>query len=195
MAREEIVELIPALRAFAWTFCSNPEDADDLVQETLVRAINSFDQYKEGTRLKSWLFTIMRNTFSTRYRKRKRETVGIPDGMLNTLTTPATQEWSAHARDVHSALMRIPQQYRDVLVLVTLMNESYEEVAKIHGCRVGTIKSRMNRARQRLKEELGELDDTDTQAPSENAPPRGASNDANEALTAPCAVHGAQRTL
>lgn len=182
MAREEIVELIPALRAFAWTFCSNPEDADDLVQETLVRAINSFDQYNEGTRLKSWLFTIMRNTFSTRYRKRKRETVGIPDGMLNTLTTPATQEWSAHARDVYSALMRIPLQYRNVLILVVLMNETYEDVAKIYGCRVGTIKSRMSRARQRLKEELGEVAITDTMTSSEIDPVRDATSDANKAV-------------
>jgi RNA polymerase sigma factor (sigma-70 family) len=158
MARDDIVALIPALRAFAWTFCSNSDDADDLVQETLVRAIKSFDQYSEGTRLKSWLFTIMRNTFSTRYRKREREMVGIPQGMLDNLTTPPPQEWTVHAKEVYAALMRIPRQYRTVLILVVLMNESYEDVAKICGCKVGTVKSRMNRARQRLKEELGETD-------------------------------------
>src|SRR5690606_29843744 len=66
MSRDQVVELIPALRAFARTFCPHPEDADDLVQETLTRAIANLDQFSEGTRLKSWLFTIMRNTFSTR---------------------------------------------------------------------------------------------------------------------------------
>lgn len=180
MAREEIVALIPALRAFAWTFCSNPEDADDLVQETLVRAINSFDQYSEGTRLKSWLFTIMRNTFSTRYRKRERESIGIPQGMLDNLTTPATQEWSVHAREVYAALMRIPLQYRNVLILVVLMNESYEDVAKIYGCKVGTIKSRMNRARQRLKEELGEVDGDDTPSSAGPSSAKAVSEDAEE---------------
>lgn len=180
MAREEIVALIPALRAFAWTFCSNPEDADDLVQETLVRAINSFDQYSEGTRLKSWLFTIMRNTFSTRYRKRERESIGIPQGMLDNLTTPATQEWSVHAREVYAALMRIPLQYRNVLILVVLMNESYEDVAKIYGCKVGTIKSRMNRARQRLKEELGEVDGDDTPSSAGPYSAKTASEDTEE---------------
>lgn len=180
MAREEIVALIPALRAFAWTFCSNPEDADDLVQETLVRAINSFDQYSEGTRLKSWLFTIMRNTFSTRYRKRERESIGIPQGMLDNLTTPATQEWSVHAREVYAALMRIPLQYRNVLILVVLMNESYEDVAKIYGCKVGTIKSRMNRARQRLKEELGEVDGDDTRSSASPSSAKAVSEDAEE---------------
>lgn len=180
MAREEIVALIPALRAFAWTFCSNPEDADDLVQETLVRAINSFDQYSEGTRLKSWLFTIMRNTFSTRYRKRERESIGIPQGMLDNLTTPATQEWSVHAREVYAALMRIPLQYRNVLILVVLMNESYEDVAKIYGCKVGTIKSRMNRARQRLKEELGEVDGDDIPSSAGPSSAKTASEDTEE---------------
>jgi RNA polymerase sigma-70 factor (ECF subfamily) len=72
---EEVVALIPALRAFAHTFYRHPNDADDLVQETLVKALSNLDHFKEGTRLKSWLFTIMRNSFCTRYRIAKRETV------------------------------------------------------------------------------------------------------------------------
>lgn len=158
MAKEQVVELIPALRAFARTLCKTAEDADDLVQETLVRAIGSFDQFTEGTRLKSWLFTIMRNTFSTRYRKREREVIGVPPGMLETLSSQPEQEWVARTKEVHAALMRLPQQYREVLVLVVMMGESYEDAAETCGCAVGTIKSRMNRARQRLKEELGERD-------------------------------------
>lgn len=159
MSREQVVELIPALRAFARTFCSHPEDADDLVQETLTRAIASYDQFSEGTRLKSWLFTIMRNTFSTRYRKREREMVGVPPGMLDALSSEPDQEWSARSKEVHKALLRLPQQYREVLVMVVMMGESYEDAAEVCGCAIGTIKSRMNRARQRLKEELGEADD------------------------------------
>ncbi|MBR0557065.1 sigma-70 family RNA polymerase sigma factor [Ciceribacter sp. L1K23] len=158
MGREQVVELIPALRAFARFFCPHPEDADDLVQETLTRAIANFDQYTEGTRLKSWLFTIMRNTFSTKYRKSGREMVGMPQGMLESLVIAPGQEWSARGKEVYAALMRLPEAYREVLVMVVILGESYEDTAKACGCAVGTVKSRMNRARQRLKEEMGEDD-------------------------------------
>lgn len=156
MGREQVVELIPALRAFARTFCPHPNDADDLVQETLMRAIASFDQFTEGTRLKSWLFTIMRNTFSTKYRKGERETVGVPPNVLESLVTQPHQEWGVRSREVYGALMRLPESYREVLVLVVVLGESYEDTAALCGCAVGTVKSRMNRARQRLREELGE---------------------------------------
>ncbi|MCM2294063.1 sigma-70 family RNA polymerase sigma factor [Allorhizobium sp. BGMRC 0089] len=173
MGRQQVVELIPALRAFARTFCRNPEDADDLVQETLLRAIAHYDQYSEGTRLKSWLFTIMRYTFSTTYRKREREVVGLAQSMLDSLVSQPEQEWSVRSRDVYEALQRLPVQYREVLVLVVVMGESYEDTAIMCGCAIGTVKSRMNRARQRLKQELGEVDidiDDDADMPSDDRP-------------------------
>lgn len=156
MSKEQVVELIPALRAFARTFCYHPHDADDLVQETLTRAIASFDQFSEGTRLKSWLFTIMRNTFNTTYRKRQRESVGMPQSVLATLVVQPDQEWSVRSKEFHAALMRLPENHREVIMMVSVLGESYEDTAAVCGCAVGTVKSRMNRARQRLREELGE---------------------------------------
>lgn len=154
MQAERVVELIPALRAFARTFHPNPDDADDLVQETLTRAIANIDQFSEGTRLKSWLFTIMRNTFNTKYRKAKREVVGIPVQMLENLEHEPRQEWTAQMREVHAALMRLSSEHREVIFLTVVDGESYEDTASICGCAVGTIKSRLNRARHHLKVEL-----------------------------------------
>ena len=156
MSGEQVVDLIPAMRAFARRFCPIQDDADDLVQETLARAISSMDQYQEGTRLKSWLFTIMRNTFSTNYRKRQREIIGIPAGMEDSLTYPATQEWLCQSKAVRDAILKLPDAHRDVLIRIAVLGESYDETAALWGCPVGTVKSRLSRARERLKAELGE---------------------------------------
>lgn len=177
MGREKVIEQIPALRAFARTFCHHPNDADDLVQETLMRAIASFDQFAEGTRLKSWLFTIMRNTFNTKYRKGAREIVGLPPNVLESLVTQPQQEWGARSREVHAALMRLPESYREVLVLVVIVGESYEDTAALCGCAIGTVKSRMNRARERLREEMGEAPYSASQRA---APVRGSSGAVDE---------------
>jgi RNA polymerase sigma factor (sigma-70 family) len=158
MKQKKVVELIPALQAFARTFCPDPNDADDLVQETLTRAIGSIHQYSEGTQLKSWLFTIMRNTFNTKYRKAKRETVGIPTGMLENLTSEPNQEWSVHMKDVYGAFLQLSFEHREVLVLTVMDGESYEDTAEICGCAVGTVKSRLARARQHLKCGLGSVE-------------------------------------
>ncbi|MBO3761403.1 sigma-70 family RNA polymerase sigma factor [Ciceribacter sp. L1K23] len=156
MRGEQVVELIPALRAFARSFHGSPDDADDLVQETLMRAIGSIDQFEEGTRLKSWLFTIMRNTFSTRYRKGQREVVGVSTALEESLVSPAAQEWVAQSQTVRDAILRLPDTHREVLVLIAILGESYEDAAEICGCPVGTVKSRLSRARERLKVDLGE---------------------------------------
>jgi RNA polymerase sigma-70 factor (ECF subfamily) len=156
-AQSEVVELIPALRAFARTFCPKPEEADDLVQETLTKALANLDKFEPGTRLKSWLFTIMRNTFCTRFKKTSRETIGLPDGLSARLTTEATQEWTVQAEEVRRALDRLPEHHREMLVLIVMLGERYEDAAEICGCAVGTVKSRLSRARQQLRRELGEM--------------------------------------
>lgn len=166
-AQSEVVELIPALRAFARTFCSKPEEADDLVQETLTKALANLDKFEPGTRLKSWLFTIMRNTFCTRIKKSKRETIGIPEGIAAKLVTEATQEWTVQAEEVRRALERLPAHHREMLVLIVMLGERYEDAAEICGCAVGTVKSRLSRARQQLRRELGEA-----AAPSTPASPQ-----------------------
>jgi len=149
-----IVALTPALQAFARRFVRTQDDIDDLVQETLLKAIRAIDHYQPGTALKSWLFTIMRNTFCTNYARRRREPVEPDNATWDVATAPA-QEWSARRHELQVAMNGLPENQRRALMLVAL-GSSYEETAEICGCRVGTIKSRVNRARQDLIVALGE---------------------------------------
>lgn len=155
-ADAEIVSLIPALRAFARSFYRNETDADDLVQETLTKGIANIHQFTPGTSMKSWLFTIMRNTFYTKVRIAGREGPGTADCVSARPAVDPTQEWSARGRDIAMALQRLPQAQREIIVLIGVMGTSYEDAAKICGCAIGTVKSRLNRARLRLLEELEE---------------------------------------
>jgi RNA polymerase sigma factor (sigma-70 family) len=154
--RSSIVALIPALRAFARTFCRDVTEADDLVQETLTKGLANLDKFEPGTRMKSWLFTIMRNTFYTRAKARRREAPGLTDCASGQLVSQATQEWSVRSREVHEAINRLPPAKREVLVLVGVLGVSYEEAAEICHCSVGTVKSRLNRARASVLAFLGE---------------------------------------
>lgn len=154
--RTEIVALIPALRAFARTFYRETSEADDLVQETLMRALASIHQFSPGTSMKSWLFTIMRNTFYTKIRIEAREAPGAADCVSLTPAADATQEWSARGREMERAIQRLPESQREVLMLIGVLGVSYDEAARICGCAMGTVKSRLNRARLRLLDELGE---------------------------------------
>ena len=151
-----IVDMIPALRAFARTFCRDPSDADDLVQETLTKGIANIDKFEPGTRMKSWLFTIMRNTFLTAVKTYNREAPGLLDCASGRPTSEATQGWSVRGKEVHSAISRLPERHREVLVLIGVLGMSYEEAAEIFGCAVGTVKSRLNRARLKVLTDLGE---------------------------------------
>lgn len=151
-----VVDIIPALRAFARSFCRDPSDADDLVQETLTKAIANLDKYEDGTRLKSWLFTIMRNTFYTRARIAQREAPGLGDCVSNRPVVPATQEWTLRGHEVMAAIDRLTPAHREVLLLIGMQGMSYEEAAEICGCAMGTVKSRLNRARASVLGMLGE---------------------------------------
>ena len=155
----EIVSLIPALRAFARTFCSRSEDADDLVQETLIKALDNIDHFEAGTRLKSWMFTIMRNTFYTRHERAARERVGLPEDLAKQLAIDADQDWSVQAEEVRRALNRLPQHHQEILILIVMLGERYEDAAAICDCKIGTVKSRLNRARRQLRIELGDMAD------------------------------------
>lgn len=156
VGKGEIVALIPALRAFARSLCRNPADADDLVQETLTRAIVGIGSFQAGTRLKSWLFTIMRNAFYTRLARDRREGPGAVDCAASRAVQESPQEWIARFGEFRAALRRLPPQQREVLILVGMLGESYEDTAVICRCAVGTVKSRLNRARAALLEEMGE---------------------------------------
>lgn len=150
----EIVQSIPALRVFARTFCRDIGDADDLVQETLTRAIASIHQSRPGASMKSWLFTIMRNSFYTHMRVERREAPGAAECVSGRPVCDATQEWSARGQEIARAIQRLPDPQREVLIGV--LGISGSEAAGICGCAMGTIKSRLNRARLRFLEELGE---------------------------------------
>jgi RNA polymerase sigma-70 factor (ECF subfamily) len=169
-ATQEIVDLIPALRAFARTFYRNANDADDLVQETLTKGLASIHQFEPGTSMKSWLFTIMRNTFYTKIKIASREAPGAAECASIRPASDPTQEWSARGREISEAIERLPTQQREVLVLIGVLGTTYEDAAEICGCAMGTIKSRLNRARLKLLDELGEQSAHSSVERSENHP-------------------------
>ena len=154
--RTDVVALIPALRAFAWSLCRDTTQADDLVQDTLVKALSNLDKFTPGTRLRAWLFTIMRNTFYSRIRTQGRETTGVEDCVSNDLSVPATQEWNVRGGELMAIVRTLPPHYRDALILVVMMGETYGATAEICGCTIGTVKSRVNRARNMVMAALGE---------------------------------------
>jgi RNA polymerase sigma-70 factor, ECF subfamily len=154
----QIIELLPALRSFSRHFEKNSSDAEDLVQETLMRALRSVHQFEAGSNLKSWLFTIMRNTYCNIYKKKCREPVGKSECVSSWMTNCSpTQEWSVMGQDLKDALDELSPERREVLLLIAL-GTSYDEAAAICGCAVGTIKSRVNRARYDLINVLGASD-------------------------------------
>ena len=137
------------------SLCGDKERADDLVQETLFKAWNHLDSFKEGTNLKAWLFTILRNTYFSERRKRRREVEDADGSYAATLATHPEQHGHMEMQDFRAALVKLPDDQREALVLVGAAGFSYEEAAEICGCAVGTIKSRVNRARNRLADMLG----------------------------------------
>ena len=150
----ELVDVIPSLRAYARALTRNAADCDDLVQETLAKALKYHDRYESGTRLKSWLFTIMRNTFYTATKKSARERPGLEDCVAETvLVDPVHDAVITHKR-LLAAIERLPRQYREMLILVVMLGETYEDAASICGCAVGTVKSRVNRARRMVMQEM-----------------------------------------
>ncbi|AZO28713.1 MAG: sigma-70 family RNA polymerase sigma factor [Mesorhizobium sp.] len=156
-----VVDLIPALRAFARTFCRVPDDADDLVQETLTKGLANLDKFEPGTRLKSWLFTIMRNTHYTRVKAAAREAPGLLDCASSRPISEASQEWFLRSKEVYRAIQKLPEHQREVLMLIGVLGVSYEETAEICDCAVGTVKSRLNRARAHV---LGLLNESSSQS-------------------------------
>jgi RNA polymerase sigma-70 factor (ECF subfamily) len=142
--------MIPALRAFSRTLTRNPADADDLVQETLMKGIANAHQFRPGTNLKSWLFTILRNSFYTSAKSRQRERPDDGGRITEQVPMLPSQEWTVRAQELRDALEQLPPEQREVLVLVCALGVSYEDAATICNCAVGTIKSRINRARTRM---------------------------------------------
>ena len=149
--RDDVVALIPALRAFAWSLSHNAADADDLVQDTLIKAWTNREKFEPGTNLRAWLFTILRNTYYTAVVRRRREVRDEDDVHARALTSAPTQEWGLAIRALQAALDQLPAEHREALILVGAAGLSYEEAAEICGCAVGTVKSRVSRARRALQ--------------------------------------------
>ena len=152
--KDELIALIPNLRAFAFSLCGHRERADDLVQETLLKAWSHLDSYQDGTNLRAWLFTILRNTFFSEMRKRRREVEDADGKKAESLSTAPAQQGHVDMHDLCKALGLLPPYQREAIVMIGAAGLSYEEAAKIAKCAVGTIKSRVNRARSRLAQIL-----------------------------------------
>ncbi|WP_230534031.1 sigma-70 family RNA polymerase sigma factor [Microvirga roseola] len=162
--REALLAAVPSLRAFAISLSGQVDRADDLVQDTLLRALSNLHRFERGTNLNAWLFTILRNLFHSEYRKRRRE-VEDPDGSYaGRLKVHPEQGSRLDFEDFRSALAQLPPDQREALLLVGASGFSYEEAAQICGCAVGTIKSRVNRARLRLASLLN-VDDVEDLGP------------------------------
>jgi RNA polymerase sigma-70 factor, ECF subfamily len=168
--RDDLVAAIPNMRAFAISLCGNRDRADDLVQETLVKAWNHLDSFEQGTNLKAWLFTILRNAYFSELRKSKREVADSDGALAARLSVPPEQQGHLELMDLNNALAQLPADQREALILVGAEGFSYEDAATISGCAVGTVKSRVNRARAKVSELLKAPSD----ATDETSPPRTA---------------------
>lgn len=147
----ELLEAIPFLRAFARTLCHDTEQAEDLAQEALMKAWQCREQFQPGTNLRAWLATILRNRFYSLGRRRKWQADYDQEIMERTLVAPDDPEANVELEDVRRALAMLPDFQREALILVGAGGMSYEEVAQIAGCPLGTVKSRVRRARDELQ--------------------------------------------
>jgi RNA polymerase sigma-70 factor, ECF subfamily len=150
----DLIGSIPHLRAFAISLSGNADRADDLVQETLVKAWLHLGSFAEGSNLRAWLFTILRNTYFSQYRKRRSEVPDIDGMFANMLAVAPRQNHHMDLLDIRVALAQLPPDQREALILVGAAGHTYDEAANICGCAIGTIKSRVSRARCRLAELL-----------------------------------------
>jgi RNA polymerase sigma-70 factor, ECF subfamily len=152
--RDAVLAAVPSLRAFAISLCGNVDRADDLVQETMLRALANIHSFQPGTNMSAWLFTILRNLFRSEYRKRRREVEDADGSYADSLKSQPEQAGRVEFEEFRTALAKLPADQREALILVGASGFSYEEAAEICGCAVGTIKSRVNRARGRLADLL-----------------------------------------
>lgn len=159
--REELVEHLPALRAFAMSLTRNSAAADDLVQDTVERAWKNIKSFTPGTNLRAWLFTIQRNAFYSGRRKAKREVEDIDGIMAGNLAEKPAHDGRLAMSDFRKVFEKLPDEQREALILVGAEGFAYEEAAAMCGVAVGTIKSRANRGRKKLAELLQLADGDD----------------------------------
>lgn len=144
-----LVEILPDLRAFARVLCRDNDRADDLVQDAMVRAIAAMDQFQPGTNFKAWIFTILRNLHISSFRQRRFRFEPLEEVDRVMLQAPGQEEALA-MRNLDAAVQKLAPVRREALILVVAQGLPYEQVAAICGCAIGTIKSRVARAREEL---------------------------------------------
>jgi RNA polymerase sigma-70 factor, ECF subfamily len=154
-AQKLLISAIPNLRAFATSLSRNSSHADDLVQETLVKAWANLASFQMGTNMKAWLFTILRNTFFTELRKRKHEVEDADEEQAERMCELPRQQIHMEFADFKKAFASLGADHKEALLLVGAEGFSYVEAAEIIGVPVGTVKSRVNRARAVLAKLLG----------------------------------------
>lgn len=150
-----IVTSLSSLRSFAISLTRSVDQAEDLVQETVLRAISKQEQFQPGTNLQAWLFTILRNLFCSACRRTKREVEDADGSYSASLISIPDHEDRIMVKDLAAALAKLPEGQREAILLVGAEGMSYEAAAQALGCAVGTIQSRVNRARNRLAELMG----------------------------------------
>ena len=150
---DQILACLPQLRAFARSLARDRDHADDLVQDAIVRAISSADQFSPGTNFKAWMFTILRNLYFNSFRRKYLMRPLEPSDLERHSAAP-TQMAGLDYQDFKRAFNQLPADQREALVLVGADGFKYEEAAAISGCAVGTMKSRVSRARRELERKL-----------------------------------------
>jgi RNA polymerase sigma-70 factor (ECF subfamily) len=149
--RTALLDAVPHLRAFARSLSRNRDQADDLVNDTIVRVIAASNQFTPGTNFRAWVFTILRNLFYNQGRKGRGNFSSIDDLTVDEPSVGASQEASLEFCDFRRAFWQLPDHHREALILVGASGMNYEDAAEICGCQVGTMKSRVSRARTELR--------------------------------------------
>lgn len=149
-AVSKIEENIPSLRRYAWSLLRNSADADDLVQDCLVRALDSVGKLRTESDLRPWLFTIMHNLFASRWRRMTNRARLIRDQGEPDVSVAPNQEANMQIQDVLRGLDTLPEEQREIILLVTVEGFQYDEVAKMLDIPIGTVMSRLGRGRDRL---------------------------------------------
>lgn len=160
--KRDLVAVLPHLRAFARGLCGRPDFADDLVQETAIKAWVARERFVIGTNMRAWTFAILRNHYLSELRRSRHQADYDPDSAERLLVMEADQEAPLHLSDMEAALLKLSPERREALLLVGAGGFTYEEAANISDCAIGTMKSRVARARDQLARLLDPEDGTIT---------------------------------
>lgn len=146
----DLLACLPDLRAYARFLTRNRQDADDLVQDAVLRMLKSADRYQPGTNFKAWAFTILRNRFLNEFVAKRKQTREMEEGELERIAVSARQQEGLDLSDFQRIFRKLPEDQRSILTLVAGSGMAYEDVAQVLGCALGTVKSRVHRARAAL---------------------------------------------